>query len=184
MSSLRVARRYAHAVMLAAEQTKSLASIATDLEKVAALIEASREFRMLLASPIVSPAKKAAVIREIFAKRIGTDTLNVMLLMIEKHRESVLREMIVQFQALRDEQLGIINVDVTTAVEITGPQEKDLVKQLEKTTKKKVRVRFALDHAIAGGLVIRIGDTVLDASVRRQLELLRQRFVAGGPLAN
>lgn len=184
MSALRVARRYASAVMLAAEQTKSLEKISADLESVAALIAVSREFRLLLSSPVVPPAKKADVIREIFAKRVGSDTLNMMLLMIEKHRENVLAEMIRQFQTLRDEKMGFINVDVTSAVEFTGPQEKELQKQLEKTTKKKVRVRFALDHAIAGGLVIRIGDTVLDASVRHQLDLLKQRFVAGGPLAN
>jgi F-type H+-transporting ATPase subunit delta len=50
--------------------------------------------------------------------------------------------------------------------------------------RKKVRVRFAVDMAIKGGLVVRIGDTVLDASVRRQLEILRERFVAGDPHSN
>jgi F-type H+-transporting ATPase subunit delta len=73
---------------------------------------------------------------------------------------------------------------VTSAIEFTPSQRKDLADELERYTRKKVRVRIAVDKAIKGGLVVRIGDTVLDASVRRQLEILRERFLSGGPLTN
>jgi F-type H+-transporting ATPase subunit delta len=73
---------------------------------------------------------------------------------------------------------------VTSAIEFTPSQRKDLADELERYTRKKVRVRIAVDKAIKGGLVVRIGDTVLDASVRRQLEILRERFLSGGSLTN
>ncbi len=73
---------------------------------------------------------------------------------------------------------------MTSAIEFTPSQRKDLADELERYTRKKVRVRIAVDKAIKGGLVVRIGDTVLDASVRRQLEILRERFLSGGPLTN
>ena len=99
-------------------------------------------------------------------------------------RERHLGEIIEEFEALRDEKYGIVNVDVTSAIEFTPSQRKDLADELERYTRKKVRVRIAVDKAIKGGLVVRIGDTVLDASVRRQLEILRERFLSGGPLTN
>ena len=80
--------------------------------------------------------------------------------------------------------MGIVSIDVTSAVEFTPSQEKDLNNELERYTKKKVRVRLTVDRAIKAGLVVRIGDTVLDASMRRQLELLKARFLEGGPSTN
>ena len=105
-------------------------------------------------------------------------------LVVAKQREKHLPEIIEQFSLLRDEKMGIVSIDVTSAVEFTPSQEKDLGRELERYTKKKVRVRITVDRAIRAGLVVRIGDTVLDASMRRQLELLKARFLEGGPSTN
>jgi F-type H+-transporting ATPase subunit delta len=105
-------------------------------------------------------------------------------LVVAKQREKHLPEIIEQFALLRDEKMGIVSIDVTSAVEFTPSQEKDLNNELERYTKKKVRVRLTVDRAIKAGLVVRIGDTVLDASMRRQLELLKARFLEGGPSTN
>lgn len=184
MRNVRVARRYAMALMTAATEQKNIDGTAADLELIGKLLRDSREFRRLLSSPVVSPARKKAVFKEVFEKRVAVETLRFVYLLIAKGREAILPDLIGQFENLRDEKYGIVNVDVRSAVEITGPQEKGLQAQLEKYTKKKVRVRFSLDTSIKGGLVVKIGDTVLDASVRHQLELLRERFVSGGPLSN
>ena len=72
-----------------------------------------------------------------------------------------------------------MNVDVTTAVELTAQQQKVLQTELEQRTGKSVRLRIVTDASIRGGLVVRIGDTVLDASLTHQLERLRERFVRG-----
>ena len=64
-------------------------------------------------------------------------------------------------------------------VELGNDQEKDLRAQLERITGKKAKLRFVIDKAIRGGLIVRIGDTVFDASVSHQLERMRERFVTG-----
>jgi F-type H+-transporting ATPase subunit delta len=184
MKNVRVARRYATALMTAANEQKSIDATAADLGLVGDLLRGSRELRLLISSPVVSPAKKKAVFKEVLQKRIAAETLRFIHLLIAKGRESILPDVIEQFENLRDAKYGIVNVDVRSAVEFTAPQEKGLQAQLEKYTRRKVRVRFALDTSIRGGLVVKIGDTVLDASVRHQLELLRERFVSGGPLSN
>jgi F-type H+-transporting ATPase subunit delta len=103
---------------------------------------------------------------------------------IEKRRESVLAEMLEQYFLLRDEQLGIVSVDVRTAVKFSAEQEKSLIRQLESYTQKKVRVSFSLDKILKGGFVAKVGDTTLDGSIRRQLELLRSRLKDGSVSKN
>ena len=105
--------------------------------------------------------------------------MSFLALLTEKQRERSMLEVIQQYMALRDEKYGIINVDVASAVEITPQQEKSLSETLEQHTKKKVRIRMALDKALKGGLVVKVGDTVLDASIKRQLELMREQFAHG-----
>jgi F-type H+-transporting ATPase subunit delta len=184
MKNMRVARRYAGAMMEAAEERKTIESTAADLDLVASALRASRELRLLTLSPVVSPAKKTLVFRAIFASRIGKGTMEFIDLVIAKQREEHLTEIAEQFGLLRDAKMGIVNVEVTSAVEFTPSQKTDLGNELERYTKKKVRVRLTVDSAIRAGIVVRIGDTVLDASMRRQLELLKARFLEAGPSTN
>ena len=184
MKNLRVANRYAAALMTAAGGDTAVERTAKDLDTIAAVMSSSPDFRRMVVSPVVSPAKKTAVFREIFGARVSEGTMDFLAMVIHKHREPHLAEIIEQFGVLRDDRLGIVTVEVTSAMALTAAEEKDLLARLERYTKKKVRVRVAVDAAIKGGLVVRIGDTVLDASIRRQLELLRERFLNAGPGAN
>jgi len=184
MKNMRVARRYAGALMEAAEERKTIEATAADLEIVAGALRGSRDLRLLTQSPVVSPAKKAVVFRAVFASRIGAGTMEFIDLVIAKQREEHLLEIVDEFSFLRDEKMGIVNIDVTSAVEFTPSQRTDLSDELERYTRKKVRIRLTVDSAIKAGIVVRIGDTVLDASIRRQLELLKARFLEGGPTTN
>lgn len=179
MKNIRVARRYAQALMMTADSPKAIDQITADLEVIKSALDISRDLRRLITSPIVSAGKKLAVLREVFEKRIGATTMSFIELLTEKQREGILPEVIEQYKALRDTKYGIINVDVSSAVEISSQQEKNLSEKLEHYTKKKVRVRFSLDTALRGGIVVKIGDTVLDSSIKRQLELLREQFIHG-----
>jgi F-type H+-transporting ATPase subunit delta len=182
MKNVRVARRYAQALMSIADEQHSIDAIAADLEVIGAAIRGSRDLHLLIASPVIREGKKQAVFEELFGKHVGRVTRGFVTLLIQKHREVLLPEVVEQFSELRDEKQGILNVDVGGSTELSRAQEGDLVQRLEQHTGKKVRLHFAVDKAIKGGLVVRIGDTVLDASVRRQLERLRERFREGGPL--
>lgn len=184
MKNVRVARRYAKALMQASEHNKIIDGTAEDLSRMSKVYDLSREFRLMIASPVVAAAKKMSVFKQLFQSKVQASTLSFVELLLEKKRETYLSDIVEQFLALRDELYGIVNVDVSSAVEVLPAQEKLLSQRLEQYTKKKVRVRFSLDSTLKGGLVVRIGDTVLDASVKHQLELLREQLGAGGPLTN
>jgi F-type H+-transporting ATPase subunit delta len=184
MSNLRVAKRYASALMALTADSKKPEGIANDLLMVQTAISSSRELRSLLASPVVSKEKKKVVITEIFAKKIGEDVLHYLDEIIAKRRENVLGEALVQYFLLRDEKLGIVSVDVRTSTEFSAAQEKSLMKQLEDYTQKKVRILFSIDKMLKGGFVAKVGDTTLDGSISRQLEILRARLKDGSASKN
>lgn len=177
MATARVALRYAAALMQAAEQRSAVDTVGSDLEGIRRSLAASRELQLVVASPIITPGKKRTILSDLFGSRVGPLTLDFLILLVSKGREPLLREIAEQYQRLRDERQGIVTVDVTSAVSLTGSEEERLRTQLKRTTGKTVRLRVAVNPSIRGGLVIRIGDTVSDASVTRQLELLRERFL-------
>lgn len=182
MKNTRVGRRYAKALMMTAESTATIDELARDLETFKGLFDADRTFRLFVNSPVVPAEKKLDVFRALFENTIGTAAMNFLDMITRKRRERVLPVIVEQFLALRDEQYGIVTVDVSSAVEITKQQQEALTAKLERFTKKKVRIRFSQDKALQGGLLVRVGDTVLDASVKHQLELIRERFVYGQAL--
>ncbi len=184
MKNARVARRYALALMTMAEETGTVDAITKDLNLLEQVLKDSRELRLLLESPVVPAAKKKSILKDVFGPHVSSSTMVFVNLMTSKNREDILADVAREFHILRDERLGIVTVDVRAAVELSQPQEQSLQQQLERYTGKKVRVKFFLDKAIQGGVVIKIGDTILDASIRRQLEILRERLSAGSPLLN
>ncbi len=182
MRSTRVARRYAQALMTTAEELRVLDATAADVEMIGSIVHSSREFRLFLNSPVVSIPRKKAVLHELFGTQVSPATLSFLDLIVKKQREQLLPEIVEQFVALRDTRMGIVQVEVITAVELLPQQVRALQNELEGQTGKSVRLHMVSDPSIRGGLVVRIGDTVLNASLTHQLERLRERFVRGASL--
>jgi F-type H+-transporting ATPase subunit delta len=179
MKNVRVARRYAQALMSVAEEQHEIDAVAADLALMGTALNRSRELSLFVASPVIREEKKQTVFRELFETRIGPTTLYFMNLLLKKRRETLLPDVVEQFNLLRDEKEGIVTVDVTGREKLTETQRQELLGRLEEHTGKKVRMRFTVDQKIKGGLIVRIGDTVLDLSVRRQLERAREWLLGG-----
>ncbi len=179
MKHAQVSRRYANALMDIALDQKSVDGVAADLEDIRATLLRSRELRLLLESPIVSMSRKDAVLRELFERRVRPITMAFVSLLVEKQREHLLVHIVEQFLSRRDVQEGIVTAEVASAVELTPSQHKELARELERYTQKRVRLQYSRDESLVGGLYVRIGDTVLDASVRNDLMRLRERFLVG-----
>jgi F-type H+-transporting ATPase subunit delta len=179
MKQSRVAGRYAAALMLLTEEYAKPETVVKGLMTVRQAIADSRDLRRLLESPVVSKERKKSVLAEIFKRKIPPPVQSYLALIVEKGRENALPEILDRYMVLRDEALGIVAVDVRTASEFSPKQSKALTKQLEQYTQKKVRVVFSIDKSLKGGFVARIGDTMLDGTIRRQLDILRTRFKEG-----
>lgn len=183
MRNTRVARRYAVALMAASAELKTIDSVAADMAKLGAVLRGSRELSLFIASPIIQASKKKAILQEVLKPVVGQEVLTFCLLLARKGREEHLPEIVDQFIQLNNERLGIVDVDVRSAVPLADDQKAKLQKQMEQYTSKTVRLKAVVEKDLMGGLLIQVGDTVLDGSVRHQLELLKDRFVAGGTLS-
>lgn len=179
MSAYRVARRYAEAALELAEEQKQGERLAGDLEMVWKAIKESPEFLAMLKSPVIPTEKKRVVFAEVFKSRISALAFNFLNMIIDKGREDVLGDIISVYFKLRDDRLGIVTLDVRAATELSSSQRQTIVKRFEEITQKKIRVSFSIDKQLKGGFVARVGDTVYDGSVQRQLELMRDRFAEG-----
>lgn len=117
-----------------------------------------------------------SVLDMLFSSRLGALTMDFLRLLTDKNREDALREISEEFMRRLDERLGIVNMEVLAPLELPKDQREALQRQFEEMTRKKVRLSVSMDEQLLGGLVAKVGDTVFDGSLRRQLELLRERF--------
>jgi F-type H+-transporting ATPase subunit delta len=179
MSVLRIANRYAEALMNNANEFGLLQKVSNDLLEIQNIINGSLDFRLFLKSPVIKNEKKQQVLEAAFQNTVDPMTLRFLLLLTEKNRENVLPQIIEAFFRLQDELLGIVNVKVRAASELTNHQRLQLEQKFESISHKKIRIKDSVDKQLIGGFIARVGDTVFDGSVRRQLELLKQRLIEG-----
>jgi F-type H+-transporting ATPase subunit delta len=176
MTNLRIANRYAEALITTAEELHILKNVSDDLTVIQHIIKESHEFQRFLKSPVIKKEKKQEVFKATFGSSVQQLTFHFLILLIEKGREDALPSVIEAFFRLQDEMLGMVHVDVKTAVELSQQQTEQLKQRFEEYSKKKVQIDKSLDKQLIGGFIARIGDTVFDGSVKQQLELLRKRF--------
>jgi len=141
-------------------------------------LSASSDLPAVLLSPAVPPARKRAVVSRL-AAQLGVSTLvqNFLFVVIDRRRIAMLKDIRQAFETLLDERVGVVRADVSSARELASAQREKIRQQLARATGKQVRCEFAVDGDLVGGVVVRVGSTIYDGSVRGQLEALRQRLV-------
>ncbi len=176
MPESRTARRYALAALSVAEEIDAVDAVSKDFEFIESMIRKIHDFRVFLLSPVINTEKKKTVLTSLLSKRVSDLTFRFVLFLASKGRENLLEDIFTEFYRLRDDRRGILHAETRTASPFTDAQEKELLSYLQKITKKKVRLSFVSDPSLKGGFTVRYGDTVLDASVRHQLQVLERKF--------
>jgi F-type H+-transporting ATPase subunit delta len=183
MTSVAVVNRYANALVDVVVSGSGGIDPATAVEHLKAFngaVQSSEDLRTVLASPAVSIARKRLVIRRI-ADALGLERIirNFLLVLTDHRRETALPELIDAFEILLDERLGFLRAEVRSASELNPQQREQLSAELEKVAGSEVRVRFAVDPELIGGVTAKLGSKVYDGSVRGQLENLRLHLNVG-----
>jgi len=176
MGNIRAATRYATALLGVAVERNELDAVAGDVSFLGELIGKVPDFALFLKSPVVSKERKRKALKEVLAGKTGNTVMAFVLLLAAKDREALLPPIISEFQRLRDLKMGILNVSARAASKFSPDQEKRLIDQLERSTGKKVRLNVGQDRSLVAGFTVKYEDTVWDASVKRQLELLGDRL--------
>jgi ATP synthase F1 delta subunit len=168
-----IARVYADALFEAAKDTNKLDTLQEQVGQFADALDQSRDMQVFFFSPYFSSAEKSEGIGKVLS---GADPelINFLELLVEKHRMPVLFRIRRRFDALCAEENKELEVTVTSAVELDGSTVDEIGDAIAKQTGRKVELNSNVDDSILGGLVLRVGNMVLDASVRNQLEKLRK----------
>ena len=168
-----IARVYADALFGAAKDTGKLDAIHEQLGEFADALAENRDMQLFFFSPYFSSAEK----RDGLSKALeGADAelINFLELLTEKHRMPVLFRIRRQFDALWAKENKRLGVTVTSAVELDPEIVERIGSEIEKQTGNEVELESRVDEGILGGLVLQVGNMVLDASVRNRLEKLRK----------
>jgi ATP synthase F1 delta subunit len=168
-------RMYARALYEAAKDQDKLDAVR---EELGDFVEAQRqvpELRELLRNPQLDQRLKASALEELLG---GDEQLvrNFLLLLAEKNRAGEIDEIAREFDRLVAEAEGILDVELTTAVELSDEETREVIAQIEKASGRKVEATQRVDPNLIGGLVLQAGSLRLDASVRGRLDRLRQEL--------
>jgi F-type H+-transporting ATPase subunit delta len=179
MADSRILHRYATSLLETSLEKNNLEVVTSDIQLLVETLEQSKELNRMLHSPVVRPELKLNILKEIFSKKISKDSMDFVEFVVSKKRESLLNSIGKRFLELRDEHLGIANVFVTSATEFSNEQKNVLQGRLEKILDKKVQLNFETDLSLVGGFIAKVNDTLYDASIKHQLELLKKQFLTG-----
>ena len=172
-----ISYRYAKALLDLAVNEKLSDQIYYDFSKVEYTFKMSRELRSLTASPVFQIYRKRKIYQELFKEEgISDFTLNFLLLTIDKRRGELIPSIIKQYNKLYDELNNRLNVQITSAIELTDTIKEKVLNKLKEWTQKTILPEFKIDTTIKGGIVLKIEDWVFDASIKNQLENLYQEL--------
>ena len=172
------ARRYAEAAFELAKRDDSLDKWRDDLRNANALLGEERVSR-IVDNPALPFAERRELIDDLLAKRVGKPVRNLISLLAERSRLELLPAIVTEYQRLLNRERGIATAIVTSAAKLSGADLRALEERLREMTGSDVELDVRIDEGLIGGLTVRVGDRLLDASVRGRLERLRDQLVAG-----
>jgi len=178
MSVQTVARRYAAALAEVVLERGEAAEVQTELAAWEKMIQASPSLREVIRNPTIALDHKRAVLNKLIERAEPRQTtVNFLKVLLQNQRLADLCEINRKLADVLDERAGMVAATVTTARAVPESSQQQLQAKLTGLTGKKVRVNFATDPDLLGGIVTRIGSTVYDGSVRNHLELIRTKMV-------
>lgn len=177
----KIAKRYAKALLDIGKEDGNYQQYGKELKEFAELCRKNEEFFNVLSNPIFSVEERMKVLDSVLQKTGFSEVVNNFLrVLLERKRMNRILEICEYYSALLDEFLGVAKAKIITARPIKKKTLDRLVKALEKFTSKKIEAETEIDESIIGGVVVRIGNLILDGSITAQLEGLKESLKRGG----
>jgi F-type H+-transporting ATPase subunit delta len=174
-----VSSRYAAALTDVALKHNGGERMKADLASFVEAFAASPDLRNFLETPAIGHEAKQNVIHKLAERmELAPEVRNFIQLLVLHRRTNLLREIQQAFESDLNARMGIAEADVKSARELSAEEKERLTAALERRTGKKIQPRFGEDKMLLGGLVVRVGSTIYDGSVREQLTRLRQKLEA------
>ncbi|HEY8963232.1 MAG TPA: F0F1 ATP synthase subunit delta [Alphaproteobacteria bacterium] len=180
MGADQVSRRYAGAWLAAAKDKGGLKAAAGDADSLQSMLTSSADFRAFIASPLVSQTDQDKALAEIAKKaNFNASTVSFLSTLVDNRRLNALPGILEAFRELLSAEAGEVQATVTSATKLDDKKVVDISAQISKKLGKNVQVQTNVDPSLIGGLVIRVGSTMIDDSIKTKLDRLQRRLQAG-----
>jgi F-type H+-transporting ATPase subunit delta len=183
MLTNKLAQTYAQAIYEIAADKGMLDEVQAQLEAVEATVGGHAELNALLYHPLVPPQAKKETVIKIFTGELADFVSNFLLLLIDKRRETLLAAIIGEYIKIANQTRNIAVAEVTTAKPLTDSQRDALAAKLSKVTGSKIILKLHVDEQILGGVVVKIGERLIDGSIVRQLKSLKTALLSSDQTA-
>jgi F-type H+-transporting ATPase subunit delta len=177
-----IARRYANAIFALGKEDGSdaISRYGDCLAALGAMLDESPALALTLKSPVINAEEKKGLLGKLLDRlKADAHMRNFCFLLADRERLACLREIARLYGNLLNEAKGIVRGTLLTAISLSAEKQAALRSKLEKKAGSGIELTFAVDKDILGGMVLKIGDRVLDASLRAQLGILRETFKRG-----
>jgi F-type H+-transporting ATPase subunit delta len=164
-----LALRYAEALVQLAQEHDALAAVESELKLVSAGLAEHRDLAEMFYHPTVPSQAKKETIKQVFGAEVSEIVLHFLLLLIDKGRETVLSAVVKESIRLINAARNIVEAEVTAAIELGEAEQQKLIAKLSALTGKSIVLRINVDPQIIGGVIVRIGDKLIDGSVASRL---------------
>jgi F-type H+-transporting ATPase subunit delta len=169
-----ISKRYAHAFFGIAAEEKKLEEYYNELVAFSSIVSNDRSLRVFLANPVFEQSIKKNVVEKIIGKlQLSAMTINFLKLLVDKKRIDVLPDITICYRQMMDEALKKVRVSLKTAFPLSDGMQTYISTSLEKLTGRQVEMTVEKDPALLGGIVIGVGDTLYDGSIKNQLNNMR-----------
>jgi len=175
MKSTKVAFRYAKSLLEIAQDQKNIDSVLGDMKFLLHASEGSKDFDMLVTSPIINATKKIEIFEKIF-EQFETISMDFIKLITNNGREEFLPEIARSFEAQVKESRGIVPITIISAVKLDDATRSKIVAKVQETVKGELEIEEKIDTSLIGGFMVRMGDMQIDASIANQFNNLKQRL--------
>ncbi|MFP5342595.1 MAG: F0F1 ATP synthase subunit delta [Candidatus Limnocylindria bacterium] len=172
------ARRYAEAAFEVATRDDAVETWRTELDATAERIGEAR-VTQVLSNPSIPLHQRSKAVTGLLDGIAGPGLTNLVLLLLKRGRIVDLPRVAAEFRRLDDRRQGITHASVTSATALTPDEVRALTARLEQSTGGRIALETSVDEALLGGLVVRLGDRLIDGSVRGRLERLRNQLISG-----
>ncbi len=177
----KIAKRYAKALLDIGREDGNYERYGNELKEFAKLCSENKDFFNVLASPIFSIEERMKILDSVLEKAGFSEVVNNFLrVLVERKRIGRILEISEYYSVLLDEFLGIARAKIITARPIRKKTLEKLIAALEKFTSKKIKAETEIDESIIGGVVVKIGNLILDGSIVAQLEGLKESLKRSG----
>lgn len=176
MKDSRIAKRYSKALFEFGQEHKITERLNEDMLLVARICKSNRDFRLMLASPLIKADKKFTIIKRIFEEHLDKVTLTYFKIITTKRREIFIPAIAEEYIGLYKEYQGIKTAYLITAVPVDDKLRTQIITLLKEQTDAKIELHEIIDEELIGGFVLKYDDKQYDASILNQIHNLKMEF--------